>query len=218
MRTTTSLLAFYFVWRCTVTFWDRASPYIPAWLVLLLSLPCVETIHYRTCYLFLFIFLCICSYTYVHRFMCTCADQRSASSVFLVHSLPNFWSQDLLPSLSIITSADWLASEPQGSCPSPEWITVCLITFSFRWVRDQILVLMLVSFDNRAIFSILKNFFWDNFIAILMMLLILGLITRIPQHPSDYEEVSHYGFDWHVTNTVLSIFSHTIDHLQLIFY
>lgn len=113
---------------------------------------------------------------------------------------------------------DWPASEPQGSCPSAEWITLCLITFSFKWVWDQILVLMLGCFANRAIFSILENFFCENSIAILMMLLILGLISPIPQHPSDYEEVSHYGFDWHVTNTVLSIFTHTIDHLHNLFF
>lgn len=56
------------------------------------------------------------------------------------------------------------------------------------------------------------------------MLLILGLIAPIPQHISDYEEVSQYGFfsqyvfDWHVTNTVLSIFSHIIDHLHKLFF
>lgn len=50
------------------------------------------------------------------------------------------------------------------------------------------------------------------------MLLILGLIAPISQHISDYEEVSQYGFDWHVTNTVLSIFSHIIDHLHKLFF
>lgn len=104
-----------------------------------------------------------CSFVHIHMCIGLHAHVYMCTQEITIRCLPCSFSVLLLEPGSLAKCIDhhfswWLASEPQGSCPSSEWITVCLITFSFKWVWDQILVLTLVCFANRAIFSILENF------------------------------------------------------------